>query len=184
MASGEPRCLADILMGKLASLIWPADVVCHRVSITCHSALMPLDRSDQTTSFDLGGPQKWRTERGIARARGRGRENGGKARTLKAVNKMTLLFPLSYHVEKPIMVMHSMSVGMQQSLSLSVSLVFSPLFLHAGWSGAMLFDPVCSWPAVILYVCCRNAYSLRKVYRNTGLGIGKIIDSSNKKTLS
>lgn len=86
---------------------------------------------------------------------------GGKARTLKAVNKMTLLFPLSYHVEKPIMVMHSMSVGMQQSLSLSVSLVFSPLFLHAGWSGTMLFDPVCSWPAVILYVCCRNAYSLR-----------------------
>lgn len=63
VASGEPRCLADILMGKLASLIWLANVVCHRVSITCHSALMPLDRSDQPTSYDLGGPLKWRTVR-------------------------------------------------------------------------------------------------------------------------
>lgn len=168
VASGEPRCLADILMGKLASLIWPADVVCHRVSITCHSALMPLDRSDQTTSFDLGSLLKWRTERQREGSREREKKGGktrrGKARTLKAVNKMTLLFPLSYHVEKPIMVMHSMSVGMQQSLSLSVSLVPPPpFFLHAGWSSEMLFDPVCSWPAVILYVCCRNAYSLRKV---------------------
>jgi len=51
--------------------------------------------------------------------REREKEEGG--RTLKAVNKMTLLFPLSYHVEKPIMVMLCMSVRMQQSLSLSLS---------------------------------------------------------------
>lgn len=130
VAGGEPRCLADILMGKLASLIWPADAVCHRVSITCHSALMPLDRPDQTMSFDLRGLLKWwmETREGVQkreiereeRVRERWREgkSGGKAGTLKAVNKMTLLFPLSYHVEKPIMVMHRMSVGTQQSLSL------------------------------------------------------------------
>lgn len=63
VAGVEPRCLADILMGKLASLIWPADVVCHWVSITCHSALMPLDRPDQSASFDLRGLLKWWSER-------------------------------------------------------------------------------------------------------------------------
>ncbi len=50
----------------------------------------------------------------------REKEEGKRGRTLKAVNKMTLLFPLSYHVEKPIMVMLCMSVRMQQSLSLSL----------------------------------------------------------------
>ncbi len=48
----------------------------------------------------------------------REKKEGKRGRTPKAVNKMTLLFPLSYHVEKPIMVMLCMSVRMQQSLSL------------------------------------------------------------------
>lgn len=59
--------------------------------------------------------------------REREKEEGEWGRTLKAVNKMTLLFPLSYHVEKPIMVMLCMSVRMQQSLSLSLSLLL-PFF--------------------------------------------------------
>lgn len=42
----------------------------------------------------------------------------------KAVNKMTLLFPLSYHVEKPIMVMLSMSGNLCLSL-------LSPCPLHS-----------------------------------------------------
>ncbi len=112
---GKPRHLPDILMGKLASLIWLADVVCHWVSITCHSTLMPLDRADQTMSFDLRSTLKADRERDVERKR----KGGGKrGRTLKAVNKMTLLFPLSYHVEKPIMVMLCMSVRIQQSLFL------------------------------------------------------------------
>lgn len=68
---GKPCRLPDILMGKLASLIWPADVVCRWVSITCHSTLMPLDRADQTMSFDLRKHAEGRQE-GRWREKGRG----------------------------------------------------------------------------------------------------------------
>lgn len=73
---GKPRRLPDILMGKLASLIWLADVVCHWVSITCHSTLMPLDRADQTMSFDLRSTLKADRERDGERKR-KGGGGGG-----------------------------------------------------------------------------------------------------------
>lgn len=75
---GKPRSLPDILMGKLASLIWLVDVVCHWVSITCHSTLMPLDRVDQTMSFDLHSmlkadrEKRWREKEKRRRGRGAG----------------------------------------------------------------------------------------------------------------
>lgn len=74
---GKPRRLPDILMGKLASLIWLADVVCHWVSITCHSTLMPLDRADQTMSFDLrsmlkADRERWREKEKRRRGNGAG----------------------------------------------------------------------------------------------------------------
>lgn len=51
----------------------------------------------------------------------------------KAVNKMTLLFPLSYHVEKPIMVMLSMSGNLRlPALSLTVLFIPSILFSLSG----------------------------------------------------
>lgn len=71
---GKQRRLPDILMGKLASLIWLDDVVCHWVSITCHSTLMPLDRADQTMSFDL----RRQTEREME-GEGENQERGGEA---------------------------------------------------------------------------------------------------------
>lgn len=46
----------------------------------------------------------------------------------KAVNKMTLLFPLSYHVEKPIMVMLSMSGNLCLSLLSPVLFILALLF--------------------------------------------------------
>ncbi len=73
---GKLRRLPDILMGKLASLIWLADVVCHWVSITCHSTLMPLDRADQTMSFDLRSTLKADRERDGERKRKGGGEEG------------------------------------------------------------------------------------------------------------
>lgn len=73
---GKPRRLPDILMGKLASLIWLADVVCHWVSITCHSTLMPLDRADQTMSFDLRSTLKADRERDGERKRKGGGRGG------------------------------------------------------------------------------------------------------------
>lgn len=75
---GKPRRLPDILMGKLASLIWLADVVCHWVSITCHSTLMPLDRADQTMSFDLRSTLKADRERdGERKRKGGGGDGAG-----------------------------------------------------------------------------------------------------------
>lgn len=50
----------------------------------------------------------------------------------KAVNKMTILFPLSYHVEKPIMVMLSISGNLCLSLlSPTILLILTPL-LYVG----------------------------------------------------
>ena len=46
----------------------------------------------------------------------------------KAVNKMTLLFPLSYHVEKPIMVMLSMSGNLCLSLLSPVLFILALFF--------------------------------------------------------
>ena len=50
----------------------------------------------------------------------------------KAVNKMTLLFPLSYHVEKPIMVMLSMSGNLCLSLLSPVLSILARFFSLSG----------------------------------------------------
>lgn len=54
----------------------------------------------------------------------------------QAVNKMTLLFPLSYHVENPIMVMQSMSGRIRQNLFLPLPFSSLSFFFFSGTATA------------------------------------------------